>query len=135
LADPLGQRVTHSSELWTAVIRRTVRTSTRALLGVLVAALWSLVAAGPAFALDNGEVPGQQSLGVSLLYFVVVPFGTCALIALLVALPGLARRPRYRPGRPWDYDPLWFAGPENPDLALARVRAGTTGKGGASAEW
>ena len=54
---------------------------------------------------------------------------------LHAALPSMLKRPRYRPGRPWKHDPLWFNGPDDPDAAVAKARPGASGRGGASAEW
>jgi len=103
------------------------------LLGVLAPLL---LAAAPAFALDDGEVHGQ-SLGTGrvLLYYVVIPIGIFAVIAFLAALPSMLRRPRYRPGRPWKHDPLWFSAPDDPERAVGDARPGATARGGASAEW
>jgi hypothetical protein len=97
-----------------------------------------LAGAGPALALkkDDGEVPGPSlGTGLTLLYFVVIPLGVFLIIAGLCLLPSALRRPRYRPGRPWTFDPLWFRGPQQPETALETARAGQTARGGASAEW
>jgi hypothetical protein len=97
-----------------------------------------LAGAGPALALkkDDGEVPGPPlGTGLTLLYFVVIPLGVFLIIAGLCLLPSALRRPRYRPGRPWTFDPLWFRGPQQPETALETARAGQTARGGASAEW
>jgi len=102
------------------------------LLGLLV----PLLAAGvPAYALDDGEAPGKPlGTGLTLVYYVVIPIGAFLVIAFLSTLPAMLRRPRYRPGRPWQHDPLWFNGPDDPDRAVAGARPGAS-KGGASAEW
>ena len=102
------------------------------LLGLVV----SLLAAGaPAYALDDGEAPGKSlGTGLVILYYVVIPLGIFLVIAFFSTLPSMLRRPRYRPGRPWQHDPLWFNGPDDPDRAVSTARAGTA-KGGASAEW
>jgi hypothetical protein len=84
-------------------------------------ALLPVLLAAPALALDDGEVKGK-SLGAGL-------------VAFFSVLPSMLRRPRYRPGRPWPYDPLWFRGPDDPEQALAGARPRATAKGGASAEW
>jgi hypothetical protein len=95
-----------------------------------------LVTAGPALAKvkpDDGEVPGP-SLGLAntLLLFVVVPVGAFLLIAALAVLPSALGKPRYRPGKPWDHDPLWIDGPAEP---AAVPPAEPSARGGASAEW
>jgi hypothetical protein len=96
-----------------------------------------LFAATPALAsLDDGEHPGKGlGIGMVVLIYVVVPLGIFAVIALLSVLPSALRRPRYRPGRPWQHDPMWFNGPDDPDKALSGARPGATARGGASAEW
>jgi hypothetical protein len=107
--------------------------TTRARLLVLLVPL--LVAAAPAYALDDGEAPGKPlGTGLVILYYVVIPLGVFLLIAFFSTLPAMLRRPRYRPGRPWAHDPLWFNGPDDPDRAVASARPGAS-KGGASAEW
>jgi hypothetical protein len=72
---------------------------------------------------------------MTILLFVVLPLAVFLAIATLAALPSLLKRPRYRPGKPWEHDPLWFAGPDDPERAIARALAGVSAKGGASAEW
>jgi hypothetical protein len=109
---------------------------TRRLGTVLAIVAGVLAAALPAYALDDGEVHGKSlGVGLTILIYVVIPLGIFLVIAFFSVLPSLLRRPRYRPGRPWNYDPLWFAGADDPDRALAGARPGVTGRGGASAEW
>jgi hypothetical protein len=106
--------------------------------GVAVAAVVPvLLVATPALAkLDDGEVRGKSlGVGLVLLYYVVIPLGIFGGIAFFAVLPSMLRRPRYRPGRPWNYDPLWFCGPDDPDRAMTTARPGATARGGASAEW
>lgn len=43
-----------------------------------------------------------------MLVYGAIPAGFVALVALLVFLPSIARASRYRPGRPWNYDPVWY---------------------------
>jgi hypothetical protein len=108
------------------------------LLAVATAALAPvLLAATPALAkLDDGEVKGSSlGIGLTILYYVVIPVGIFLVIAFFAVLPSVLRRPRYRPGRSWNYDPLWFSGPDDPDSALSSARPGATARGGASAEW
>lgn len=96
----------------------------------------TLLLAVPALAAgDSGEFsdPGNNFLASEALYWAIT-FGFFVVLAALVAGPQLLRRPRYRPGRPWPHDPLWFAGPEDPEGALAAARP-LRGLGGASAEW
>jgi hypothetical protein len=85
---------------------------------------------------DDGEVPGKPlGAGMVILIYVVIPVGAFLVIAFFSLLPSMLRRPRYRPGRPWNHDPLWFSGPEDPNAALSSARPGATARGGASAEW
>ena len=103
----------------------------------MTGALLPLLAATPALAkLDDGEQPGK-GLGTAMvvLIYVVIPLGIFAVIALLAILPSMLRRPRYRPGRPWQHDPMWYNGPDDPEKALVGARPGATARGGASAEW
>lgn len=72
----------------------------------------------------------------TILYFVVPTVGLILLIAALVVLPRRARRPRYRAGQPWPYEPQWWtanpAGAQLPDATDNPV-AGT--RGGARGSW
>lgn len=110
---------------------------TRRIAAVLTAALASVfLVAGPALALDDGEVPGKAlGAGLVIAIYVLIPLGIFAVIAFFSTLPSMLRRPRYRPGRAWKHDPLWFCGPDEPDRALAAARPAATARGGASAEW
>jgi len=44
----------------------------------------------------------------TILVFVGAPLAIFLLLAALVFLPGGRRRPRYRPGQPWDHAPVWY---------------------------
>lgn len=106
-------------------------------LGLGTAAV--LAASGLATGCTTEKQPGEHypSLGdgMTILLFVILPLAIFGVVALLAALPSLLKRPRYRPGKPWDHDPLWFGGPEDPEAAITRARPGRTARGGASAEW
>jgi hypothetical protein len=89
----------------------------------------------------------------------VLPVAGLVLLAALVFAPGAARTPRYRVGRPWDHEPVWYvarpnvaapAGSAEGRAAIAaasgREIAGgatasvldvptSTARGGASGEW
>jgi hypothetical protein len=112
------------------------RACARVVVLITGVALPLLLVATPALALDDGEVKGK-SLGIGLVIaiYVLIPLGAFAVIAFFATLPAMLRRPRYRPGRPWGHDPLWFNGPDEPDQALTGARPGATARGGASAEW
>ena len=108
------------------------------LFTAILAALTSVVVtAGPALAFnDDGEGHAKSlGTGLTIAIYVLIPLGAFLVIAFFSALPSMLKRPRYRPGRPWKHDPLWFNGPEDPDEALAKARPGSTARGGASAEW
>ena len=96
-----------------------------------------LLVDAPAFAgLDDGEHPGKSlSAGALIAIYILIPLGIFLVIALLATLPSMLRRPRYRPGRPWQHDPMWFNGPDDPEKALVGARPRATARGGASAEW
>jgi hypothetical protein len=90
------------------------------------------------------------SVWETILYFAVPAAGMYLGIMLLVVSPRAARRPRYRVGQPWPYDPMWWtANPQGAQLppaehtgdhnadrgpALAGARAGVE-RGGARGSW
>lgn len=115
---------------------RTRRTARRLFTAGAAALTSVVVLASPALAIDDGEVHGKGlGMGGTLAIFVVIPLGAFLVIAFFSALPSMLSRPRYRPGRPWKHDPMWFAGPDEPDTALQGARPGSSARGGASAEW
>lgn len=121
----------------TALPRRPTTRARARLVGTLLAGLLLALLSSPAArAADSGEVTGLSSGGNwEVLLRLLVPTVVLLLaIGALAALPRLLRRPRYRPGKPWSHDPLWFAAAEDPDRALAGVRPARR-SGGASADW
>ena len=61
-----------------------------------------------------------MSVPETILYFAVPPVGLYLVIVLLVVGPRMARRPRYRSGQPWTFEPMWFtANPEGAQLPAA----------------
>lgn len=50
-----------------------------------------------------------MSIVETILVFVLAPAGLIAVIALMTFVPGGARSARYRPGRDWPYEPVWYA--------------------------
>ncbi len=94
-----------------------------------------------------------MSIAETVLVFVGIPLGGFALLALLTLAPGAVRAPRYRPGSPWQYKPVWYlphpehGGPVSSlaaaDTTEAGERLAVTGavsspaqaSGGASGEW
>jgi hypothetical protein len=95
------------------------------------------------------------------LVFGVAPIVALALLAALTFAPGASRSPRYRVGKSWDFEPVWYvarpdiaapagsaegraalaaasrpelpAGPSGPASVLDVESA--TARGGASGEW
>ncbi len=75
--------------------------------------------------------------------FVGIPSGIVALITLAVYGKAILRQPnRYRPGRPWTYQPSWFVPHPDAVLPAGRIKrppgsaaSSTTAVGGASGEW
>lgn len=100
------------------------------------AALPVLTVAAPALALrrDDGGTTGGPALGTggTLFFFVVIPVGVFLVIAALALLPSALRRPRYRPGKPWEQGDTWIGLPEDGESAEP---AAESARGGASAEW
>jgi len=79
----------------------------------------------------------------TLLVFVGIPLGVVAVLALAVYGRAMVHQPnRYRPGRPWTYEPSWFlphpeAVPATASSTQAAISGSTTttAVGGASGEW
>lgn len=79
----------------------------------------------------------------TVLVFVGIPVGIIALITFAVYGKTMLHQPtRYRPGRPWPFQPAWFV--PHPDAVVRphperrQIAAGTTSTtavGGASGEW
>ena len=44
----------------------------------------------------------------TVLVFVVIPVAGLVVLAALTFGPSTTRSPRYRVGRPWDYEPVWY---------------------------
>lgn len=77
-----------------------------------------------------------QVLGI----FGGIPVALFLLISLLVVAPSWARDARYRPGLPWNAEPVWFGGPSSAatgevDEAAEPVTRPSRGEGGGSASW
>ena len=72
----------------------------------------------------------------AVLFLVVVPVALYVLIALLAAAPRMGRRPRYRVGQPWTFEPLWWtANPAGAQLPPPAEHLVSGGKGGARGSW
>jgi hypothetical protein len=49
------------------------------------------------------------NLAETLLVFAGIPLAIIAVLALLIFVPAARnRRPRYKPGQPWDHAPVWY---------------------------
>jgi hypothetical protein len=73
---------------------------------------------------------------VSILWYAVPSAALYLLIAVLVAGPRMARRPRYRVGQPWPHEPLWWtANPAGAQLPAADGHVVTGERGGARGSW
>jgi hypothetical protein len=51
----------------------------------------------------------------TVLVFGVAPIAGLALLAALTFAPGASRSPRYRVGKAWDFEPVWYVA--RPDVA------------------
>jgi hypothetical protein len=72
----------------------------------------------------------------AVLFLVVAPVALYVLIALLAAAPRMGRRPRYRVGQPWTFEPLWWtANPAGAQLPPPAEHLVSGGKGGARGSW
>jgi hypothetical protein len=96
----------------------------------------------------------------TVLVFGVLPVAGLAVLAVLTFAPGATRTPRYRVGKSWDFEPVWYvarpdiaapagsaegraalAAASRPELpagasaASAVTVESTTARGGASGEW
>ncbi|MGY2128338.1 aa3-type cytochrome oxidase subunit CtaJ [Blastococcus sp. SYSU DS0617] len=50
-----------------------------------------------------------MTVAETILVFVAVPLAIVLALALLTLGPAARnRRPRYKPGQPWNHDPIWF---------------------------
>lgn len=83
-----------------------------------------------------------MSIIQTVLVFVGIPAAIIAVIALGVYGKALLHQPnRYRPGRPWNFEPSWYV--PHPDAVVASntspqlegATTATTAVGGASGEW
>jgi hypothetical protein len=59
------------------------------------------------------------SIWQTVLVFVVAPLGGLALLALLVFGAGVKHAPRYRPGRSWEHQPVWYLPRPETDAPVA----------------
>jgi hypothetical protein len=79
----------------------------------------------------------------TILVYVLIPAAIYGLIALLTLWPKFARGPRYRPGQPWSYEPVWWSADGAVATAPGAVPAENTSaqqsvrtaRGGARGNW
>ncbi|MEO7262906.1 MAG: hypothetical protein ABI047_16885 [Jatrophihabitantaceae bacterium] len=94
-----------------------------------------------------------MSIVETALIFVGIPAVVVLLVAVLVYARAADRPPRYRPGGPWQFEPVWYlphpehAGPVSSihpagvhhggarPAITGRVAEPATASGGASGEW
>ena len=72
----------------------------------------------------------------TLTVFVGIPVLIYGLIIVFTMIPGRAKskRPKYRPGQPWEYPAQWWAG-DQPVVAAGTVDASGMNGGGARGTW
>lgn len=72
----------------------------------------------------------------TLLVFVGIPAAIVLAVIIGVYGKSLLRQPnRYRPGRPWNFEPEWFVPHPDAVASQAAKSGATTAVGGASGEW
>jgi hypothetical protein len=119
-------------------VRRSVRAGLRAAIVVFAAVVVLLPALPAAAASDVGNIgnvrdPQGLSVPMELLLFIGIPLLGFLVAALLSFRPSKGSRGRYRPGRPWTYEPVWFG--DESALEYEPKRAALPGAGGASGRW
>lgn len=117
------------------------RAATRVVTASMSVLVTTLLTAAPALASNpigpsEGADPGKGlGPGATLLLYVGTPVGAFLLLGALAYLPGAVTAHRYRPAKGWAADPVWFAGPVEPQAALASAALGDVTRGGASGSW
>ena len=49
-----------------------------------------------------------MSVVETILIFAVIPLAIILFFAVLTLLPGRAKKVRYKPGQPWEHEPVWY---------------------------
>ena len=66
-----------------------------------------------------------MNVAETILVFAGAPLALIAVLALLIFVPAARhRRPRYKPGQPWDHAPVWYE--PHPDHAPVAGHGGET---------
>jgi hypothetical protein len=80
----------------------------------------------------------------TILVFAGIPLAIIAVMALLIFVPGGRKRTRYKPGQPWEHEPIWYEPhPDGPAghgahaaIEADSAHAGAAGpRGGARGTW
>lgn len=84
----------------------------------------------------EGAEPGTSPDPLMMIgLYVALPLFVVGLIATIVLLPSVMNANRYRPTKPWNAKPVWFAGPDNAVDAVRSADRGDVVRGGARGEW
>lgn len=84
-----------------------------------------------------------MTVAETILVYAGAPLAIIAVMAALIFLPGGRKRPRYKPGQPWEHRPIWYEphpdGPAGHGVHAA-IEAGAAGGtagplGGARGTW
>lgn len=62
------------------------------------------------------------SIAVTLLVFVGIPLAVCLLVAIAVYGTSNRNAPRYRPGRPFPFEPVWYVAARPPQASDSPVQ-------------
>ncbi len=81
----------------------------------------------------NVGSPQGLSLPLTLLLFVGLPLVGFIIGGAMAFRPQRGARRRYRPGRPWTHEPVWFG--DESSLEHEPKRAALPGAGGANGRW
>jgi hypothetical protein len=103
---------------------------------VLLPALPAAAAAtdvGPIGQIGDVGSPDSLSVPLEVLLFIGVPVLGFIIAALMAFRPQRGANRRYRPGRPWAFEPVWFG--DESALEHEPKRAALPGAGGASGRW
>jgi len=80
------------------------------------------------------------SIVETILVYALIPAAIYGVVALITLRSKFAGTPRYRPGQPWEYPPLWWSG--NPEgIGAGHAQDAETGDkagvaaGGARGSW